>query len=111
VVFDGVLSSFGRLGGARIAQNVEGELAEYLRAESLPFGIAQGRLSFADGFPSDPAKELEQMRSVLGQMDRIIGRLSGQTLVEHFHVDAMGELSGRMRVLARDLGLSTNTLR
>lgn len=108
VVFDGVLSSFGRLGGTRIAQNVENELTEYLCAENLPFAISQGRLSFTDGFPSDPARELEQIRSVLGEMDRVIGRLSGQTLVEHFHVDAMGGLSGRMRSLARDFGLSTN---
>jgi putative nucleotidyltransferase with HDIG domain len=105
VLVDGVLSSFRKLGGPRLAINVEQELDAYLVAEPLPFRVSHGRITFSDDAVADLATEIGQMRRVLAQVEVIIGRLSGGTLVEHFFADALGDLTSRMQTLARELGL------
>jgi putative nucleotidyltransferase with HDIG domain len=105
VLVDGVLSSFRRLGGPRLALNVEQELDQFLVGESLPFRIAHGRITFTEGVTPDTSTELGQMKTALDRTGSIIGRLSGGTLVEHFFSDALGELSVRMQTLACELEL------
>ncbi len=105
VMVDGVLASFRRLGGPRLALNAEQELDSFLVAQQLPFRVSHGRITFTEGVTDDLAAELRQMDAVLDQIELIVGRYSGSTLVEHFFADALGELSVRMQGLARELGL------
>jgi hypothetical protein len=105
VMVDGVLASFRRLGGPRLALNVEQELDAFLVSEQPAFRVSHGRITFTQGVPDDLSTELKKMDAVLDQIELIIGRYSGATLVEHFFSDALGELSARMQALARELGL------
>lgn len=100
---EGVFGSFRRLGGPRLAANVESEIDGYFRAQRLPFRFAGGRIVFESATPPTPDGEIDMMRDALRRIDATIGRLSGTTLVEHFYTDALDGLSERMRELARDL--------
>lgn len=100
---DGLFMSFRKLGGPRLAMNVESELAEYLTSSELPFRLILGRIDFSAPAPYTLNGEVEQMRSVLRRIDSVMGRLSGQTLVDHFYDDALAGFSDRMQDLAREL--------
>lgn len=97
---DGVMSSFRRLGGPRLASNVEAEVDEYLAEQHLPYRMVRGRLSFVEDPSDDPEAEVAGMRRALERIDEIIARVSGGTLVEHFYEDAVDGFSARMRNLA-----------
>ncbi len=99
-VVDGVFSSFRRLGGPRLASNVEAEIDSFMRTECMPFLLARGRVVFTEDASPITAFEVEQMRMALAEMDSAMGRVSGTTLVEHFYADAYDGLSARMRHLA-----------
>jgi putative nucleotidyltransferase with HDIG domain len=97
---DGVMSSFRRLGGPRLASNVEAEVDEYFRTANLPYRMERGRLAFVAESKDDSLTELDDMRTALRRIDAIIGRVSGGTLVDHFYDDALETFSARMRHLA-----------
>jgi putative nucleotidyltransferase with HDIG domain len=102
-LFDGVLGSFRRLAGPRLASTVEEELKIRFHDAGLPFDVVRGRVTFT----SDPATswtdEATMQREALRRLDASIARLSGGTLVDHFYADAMSSLSTRMRALATAL--------
>jgi putative nucleotidyltransferase with HDIG domain len=100
---DGVMGSFRRLGGPRLASNVEAEVDEYFAAQELPYRMEHGRLVFSEDGVDDDAAELDAMRRALRHVDSIIARVSGGTLVEHFYDDAVEGFSSRMRQLAAAL--------
>ncbi|MDR3685951.1 MAG: HD domain-containing protein [Coriobacteriia bacterium] len=97
---DGVLASFRRLGGPRLASNVEAEVEEYFRAGRLPYRMERGRLMFTEDAKDESPTELDDMRMALRRIDTIIGRVSGGTLVDHFYDDALEGFSARMCHLA-----------
>jgi putative nucleotidyltransferase with HDIG domain len=97
---DGVMSSFRRLGGPRLASNVEAEVDEYLAEQHLPYRMVRGRLAFVEDPADDTDAEVAGMRRALARIDEIIARVSGGTLVEHFYEDAVDGFSARMRKLA-----------
>lgn len=97
---DGVLASFRRLGGPRLASNVEAEVDEYLVRQHLPYRMHEGRVVFEPGAAADLQTELAQMRATLRHIDALMGRVSGGTLVQHFYDDALEGFSARMRYLA-----------
>lgn len=103
-IVDGVFASFRRLGGPRLAANVEKELDVYFAEQGTQFRVVRGRLVFESDTQADLAEELDVMRDALRHMDAVIGELSGGTLVEHFYNDALAGLSARMRETARELG-------
>jgi len=98
---EGMLTSFRRLGGPRLASNVERELNEYFLAEEIPFAITQGGMSITS---EDRACSVAQMQAALKRMDETMGHMSGSSLVDHFYADAAANLSERMRLLAISLG-------
>jgi len=100
----GVLASFRRLGGPRLASNVEAETDQYFRAEATPFRIAGGHVSFDEATSIAPAEEISCMRRALRHLDAAIGRVSGGTLVDHFYDEALEGLSSRMSRVADELG-------
>lgn len=102
-IVDGVFHSFRRLGGPRLAANVETEADKYFDAEEMPFRVHRGRLTFTTDSPKTIDEELVLMRTALRRIDAIMGHVSGSTLVEHFYNDALDTMSGRMRQMARTL--------
>ena len=99
-IVDGVFSSFRRLGGPRLASNIETEIDSFMRTECMPFRLTRGRVNFVEDASPITAFEIEQMRLALAHMDSVMGRVSGTTLVEHFYGDAYDGLSARMQHLA-----------
>jgi putative nucleotidyltransferase with HDIG domain len=97
---DGVMGSFRRLGGPRLASNVEAEVDEYLAERKLPYRMVRGRLTFHEDAPEGFDWELGGMRDTLRHVEEIMARVSGGTLVEHFYEDAVDGFSVRMRKLA-----------
>ena len=100
----GVLASFRRLGGPRLASNIEVETDEYFRAESMSFALARGHVTFDEDAKAPPAEEIACMRRALRHLDAAIGRVSGGTLVDHFYEEALEGLSTRMGRVAGELG-------
>jgi putative nucleotidyltransferase with HDIG domain len=101
---EGVFGSFHRLGGPRLAANVESEIDAAFRLRNLPFILSSGAVEFTQDPPEQPEEELHLMRDALRRIDSAIGRCSGGTLVEHFYDDALGGLPIRTRQLASDFG-------
>ncbi len=96
---EGMLVSFRRLGGPRLAANAESALnGEFSRA-GLPLTVSAGRVALAAHGPEHDGADLEQMRRALRLLDETLGSLSGHSLVDHFYADAMESLSERMRRL------------
>lgn len=103
---DGLLASFRRLGGPRLASNIEHEVDRFFTEQDLPFRIESGRLRYTHDVAGPLDGEVAQMRVALRRLDTAIGRVSGSTLVEHFYDDALESLSTRMRHLAARLHLT-----
>lgn len=102
---DGMLASFRRLGGPRLSSNLETELNRYFVSEQLPFAFSGGRLSAKWDGAGQRDAEIEDMRNVLGTVCDGMARTSGTSLVDGFYTDALGSLSGRMRMLAETMEL------
>jgi len=100
---DGVFASFRRLGGPRLATNVESEVDEYFRDHGLELRIQHGRVAFLSDPPQDASSEMEALRTALRKVDATISRFSGGTLLDHFYADALVGVSEHMRALAREL--------
>lgn len=98
---EGMLMSFRRLGGPRLASNVERDLNDFFFAEEIPFAITQGGMSITS---EDRTCSVAQMQLALKRMDETMGHMSGASLVDHFYADAAAGLSERMRLLALSLG-------
>ena len=100
---DGMFSSFRKLGGPRLASNIEEELNQFFEETEMPFAIIGGRVSRTRNGDGSPEVDLDQMRLALRRVDSTMGRMSGHTLVDHFYTDAMEGLSERMRSIASHL--------
>ncbi len=101
---EGMLSSFRRLGGPRLAGNVECELNVRFAEERLPIVVEGGRVVVTADESTAHAVEIDGLTSALRMIDTTMGRMSGNTLVDHFYSDAMEALPERMRCLATRLG-------
>ncbi len=97
---DGMFSSFRKLGGPRLASNVEDELNHYFAETDAPLKIVNGRMSGKANGEGPGDVDLDHMRLALRRIDATMGRMSGHTLVDHFYSDAMEGLSERMRRIA-----------
>lgn len=108
-ISEGMISSFKRLGGPRMASNVEREISEALEGAGLPYRVVSGRMVL--GVHAEPngdhpdSHAIDELRNALEIVDATLVRLSGPTLVEHFYHDAMSALSDRMRLMAAELEL------
>jgi hypothetical protein len=104
-VCDGMLTSFRRLGGPRLAANLEGDLNRWFASEGLPYRFDAGRLSATWEPGVGREDELRTMRTVVGMMASAMGTTTGPSLVESFYGDALAGLTTRMRLLADTLEL------
>ena len=100
---DGLLMSFRKLGGPRLAGNVEEELDGYFMSSGMPFRLVRGRVKFVTDAPAVTDGEIQEMRAALRRIDAVMSRLSGTTLVEHFYTDTAEGFSSRMKELTGEL--------
>ncbi len=108
-VCDGMFASFRRLGGPRLASNLEQDINSSFVAQQLPFALTAGHLVIEDdGNLSDDVR-LEQMRRAMEAIAAFIERTSGASLVGHFYAEAVESLPERMRRHADELGLMSST--
>ncbi|MFA5843885.1 MAG: HD domain-containing phosphohydrolase [Coriobacteriia bacterium] len=103
-ICDGMVNSFRRLGGPRLATNLEAELNAFFGREDLPYSFESGHLYVRTEAVS-PEAELAGMRATVHHITASMERTSGRSLVDHFYQEALTGLSERMRVLARVLDL------
>ena len=104
-ICEGMITSFRKLGGPRLAANVEQELNLAFKEATFPIKVSSGRLSVQFSGEATIEEEIEAMQHALRIVDQTMGRMSGHTLVDHFYADAVGGLSDRMRRLAHSLDL------
>jgi putative nucleotidyltransferase with HDIG domain len=102
-VAEGMLDSFRKLGGPRLAANVERELSEACRRAGIPVSVAAGRVDSHIDDIEERETQLVVMRETLRIFDETMGKMSGTTLVDHFYTDALSALSGRMQRIAAGL--------
>lgn len=104
-VLDGMFASFRRLGGPRLASNLEQDINARFTSEDLPFALAAGHLVLMDEGDLTDEVTLEQMRRAMEDVAAFIERTSGASLVGHFYVEAVEALPERMQRHADYLGL------
>jgi putative nucleotidyltransferase with HDIG domain len=96
---EGMLDSFRRLAGPRLAANVETSLNRGFDSRELPFRVAGGKMMLAPTNGDGQSGE-ERMRAALRMIDEAMSQTSGQSLVDNFYDDAFARLSERMRLVA-----------
>ncbi|MBN2405031.1 MAG: HD domain-containing protein, partial [Coriobacteriia bacterium] len=84
-VADGMISSFRRLGGPRLASNLEKDLNAEFGRQELPFTVLAGHLSIGNGSGVTEQGQVEYMRRAVAVIAVAMERTSGATLVEHFY--------------------------
>lgn len=104
-VCDGMFASFRRLGGSRLASNLEASLESYFRDGEMPYSIHNGHLAVDWDKVGAPEGQLDDMREVIRHMSSGMEATAGRSLVDHFYDEAVTALSDRMRYLAIALDL------
>lgn len=104
-VGDGMFSCFRRLGGPRLANNLERSVNERLREESIPLSLQAGRLmQLEETFGDDEVTT--HLARALAIMGECIETASGAGLADHFLTEALDALPERMRSHAERLGVA-----
>jgi len=103
-IADGMFASFRRLGGPRLASNLESTMNDYFHEMAMEFQLSGGHLT-ARWDSETVDDQLEQMRAVITRMASGMEATSGRSLVDHFYDEAVSDMSERMRRLALLLDL------
>ncbi|MDO9557957.1 MAG: HD domain-containing protein [Coriobacteriia bacterium] len=104
-VADGMVLSFRRLGGPRLAANLERDLNLAFTDKQMPFTIVAGHLSITGGGSVAAPEQLDDMRRAMGVITAAMERTSGASLVEHFYTETVDALPERMRSFAQRMCL------
>jgi putative nucleotidyltransferase with HDIG domain len=104
-ICDGMFASFRRLGGPRLASNLESALEEQVHLAELPYSMQSGHMTVDWEKAGDVEKQITDMRTIVQSMSALMEATAGRSLVDHFHDEAVEALSHRMRHLADTLGL------
>jgi putative nucleotidyltransferase with HDIG domain len=102
-ICDGMFASFRRLGGPRLASNVEQTLNGLFEEMSLPASYAGGRVFFRWDDKRSFEDEMDELRRIVSLIADTMGQYAGATLVDHFYREALTALSGRLRMAAATL--------
>jgi len=102
---EGMFSSFRKLGGPRLAANLETAVNEELAGREMPVELRAGKLAVTrdDGIPAEDLADA--MCEAVRVMEGCMGTSSGEGLVGHFLADAVLLLPPRLRVRAAAIGL------
>src|SRR5450759_5457 len=86
-IADGMFASFRRIGGPRLASNLESTMNDYVHGMAMEFQFSSGHLT-AKWQSEAPDDQLEQMRTVIARMSSGMEATSGRSLVDHFYDEA-----------------------
>jgi putative nucleotidyltransferase with HDIG domain len=104
-VCDGMFASFRRLGGPRLASNLEAALSEFFVDNGMPYALHNGHVSVDWDKTGSPEDQLVDMRTVVTRMAAGMEATAGRSLADHFYDEAVSGLSDRMRYLSGVLDL------
>lgn len=104
-VADGMVSAFRKLGGPRMAANLESEMSEWLARGAPMFSLSDGHFTVEPGAGAELNGQLEQMRDVLARLSGLMAVVTGPSLVDHFYGEAVDSLTERLRGTAHGLEL------
>ncbi|MDO8914862.1 MAG: HD domain-containing protein [Coriobacteriia bacterium] len=104
-ICDGMFASFRRLGGPRLAANLEAKLEAWFREGTMPYSIHNGHLAVEWDKAGAAEQQLEDMREVIRRVSAGMEATAGRSLVDHFYDESVSALSDRMRYLALALDL------
>lgn len=104
-VCDGMFARFRRLGGPRLAANLEQDINAAFAEEGLPYTLTAGRLVYDASEEVSRERALYQMRRAMVAAAAFIERTAGASLVSQFYAEAIEALPERMRRQADHLGL------
>ena len=104
-VCDGMFARFRRLGGPRLATNIEERLNALFAKEELSCTVAGGKLVWRLNGDLPFEEETRVMRHVVTLISGAMETSAGSTLVDHFYGEAVANLSGRLRQVAEALDL------
>jgi putative nucleotidyltransferase with HDIG domain len=107
-VCDGMYAGFRRLGGPRLARNLEERVNERLRSDGLPLTLNGGHLVIDDEAAGSDDRLAEHLRCAVTVIAEHIEQASGAGLADHFLAEALDGLPERMRAHAAQLGLQTS---
>lgn len=110
-IANGLLASFRRLGGPRVAANVEEELNAELEAKKFPLSFQQGYLSARWDRDHALKSEIAMFHETLEMEYAAIESRVGNGIVTRFYREVLDGLSSRFRVLATRFGLDTSIIR
>lgn len=104
-IADAMFASFRRLGGPRLANNLERNVNERLRAQAIPLLVQAGHLVSIDGdLPEDDmTPHLVRALAIMGEGIEVA---SGAGLADHFLTEALETLPERMRSHAHRLSFA-----
>lgn len=106
-VANGLLASFRRLGGPRVAANVEQDLNSQFDERGFPFTFQQGYLAADWDAERTLKSEIDVFREALAMECGAMEARVGSGIVTRFYVDVLDGLSSRFRVLAARFGLDS----
>jgi len=101
---DGMFSSFRRLGGPRLANNLERVVNERFTAAGAPLVLRSGHVVIEGEDRMSESALSEHLGFAITVISEQIGGASGAGLADHFLADALDGLPERMRACARRLG-------
>lgn len=102
-VADGMVSSFRRLGGPRLAANLERDLNQAFAEQDLHFAIAAGHFNITGDGGLSERQQIDDMRRAMVVITVAMEHTSGTSLVEHFYTETVDGLPERMGALARKM--------
>jgi hypothetical protein len=105
-IADGLFSSFRRLGGPRLANNLEQAVNGDLADRGVPLTIEGGRLVLRSTADLTDEEYARHLRDALGIVRSRVEEASGAGLSEHFLSEAIQALPERMQAHAGRLGFS-----
>lgn len=104
-VADGMIASFRRLGGPRLAANLERDLNKEFAERGLCLSASAGHLSISRDGDLTSIDDVEDFRAAMRVLSSAMERTSGGSLVEHFYNESVEALPERMRGLAAQMSL------
>ncbi|RJQ50998.1 MAG: HD domain-containing protein [Actinobacteria bacterium] len=104
---NGIMGSYRRLGGPRVAANLEEELNEEFSQKGFPITFHRGFLTAHWNTELTLREEIEMFREALAIQCRAIESLVGSGIILRFFTEVLEGLSTRFQMLAARFGLDS----
>jgi putative nucleotidyltransferase with HDIG domain len=105
-ICDGMFANFRRLGGPRLANNLESAVNDDLQDAAVPLMLEGGRLVMRTDSDLDDDEYVAHLKTALATIRNRMEQASGAGLADHFLSEAIEALPERMRAHADRMGFS-----